>query len=176
MTKTKPVRIGISSCLLGECVRYNGGHKLDRFLADTLGQYVEYVLVCPEVECGLGVPRESMHLAGDPENPRLVMTRTGVDLTEKMTRWADKKVRELESEDLSGIVFKSRSPSCGMKSVEVIQENGQFVTPGVGVFARIFMEYFPQLPVEDEGTLGDPGVREDFIEAIFADSPLRIED
>ena len=172
----KPVRIGISSCLLGESVRYDGGHRLDIFLRDTLGQYVDYVPVCPEVECGLGVPRESMHLAGNPEYPRLVTTRTGVDLTEKMTRWASKRIRELESENLSGFIFKSRSPSCGIKSVQIVQENVQSAKQGVGVFAKAFMENFPQVPVEDEGSLGDPGARDDFIEAIFINSPLRMED
>ena len=176
MDEHKSVRIGISSCLLGENVRYDGGHKLDGFLTDTLGKNVQYLPVCPEVECGLGVPRESMHLAGNPEHPRLVTTRTGVDLTEKMTRWAVKKVKELETEDLSGFIFKSRSPSCGMKSVQVIQENGQSVRKGVGIFTRMFIENFPRVPVEDEGSLGDPGARDDFIEAVFINSPLRSED
>jgi len=162
----KPVRIGISSCLLGHQVRYDGGHKLDRFFRDTLGKHVEYVHVCPEVECGLGVPRESMHLAGDPEDPRLVTTRTGVDLTDRMTRWALIKVKELESEDLSGFIFKTRSPSCGMEGVEVIQEKGQTVNRGVGLFARIFMAHFPQVPVEEDERLNDPELREGFIEAI----------
>ena len=167
MSEIKPVRIGISSCLLGENVRYDGGNRLDRFLADTFGQYVQYVPVCPEVECGLGIPRESMHLRGDPENPRLVTTRTGIDHTDLLVKWARKRVRELESENLSGFIFKSRSPSCGMERVEVIQENGQPVKPGVGIFARIFMENFPHVPVEDEGRLSDPELRENFTEAIF---------
>ena len=167
VSEGKPIRIGISSCLLGESVRYDGGHKLDRFLADTLGQHVDYVPVCPEVECGLGVPREAMHLAGDPQSPRLVTTRTGVDLTDRMKSWAARRVRELASEGLSGFIFKSRSPSCGIKSVQVIQENSQSATPGAGIFARIFMENFPRVPVEDEGSLGDRGARDDFIEAIF---------
>jgi len=162
------IRIGISSCLLGENVRYDGGNRLDRFLKDTLRQHVEYVPVCPEVECGLGVPRESMHLAGDPVNPRLVTTRTGVDLTEKMTGWARNRVKELESEDLSGFVFKSRSPSCGIERVIVTLENGQPVGKGIGIFARAFMENFPHVPVEDEDRLSDPGNREKFMEAVFA--------
>jgi uncharacterized protein YbbK (DUF523 family) len=153
---------------LGENVRYDGGNRLDRFLTDTLRQHVEYVPVCPEVECGLGVPRESMHLAGDPKDPRLVTTRTGVDLTEKMTGWARNRVKELESEDLSGFVFKSRSPSCGIERVVVIQENGQPVRKGVGIFARAFMENFPHVLVEDEDRLSDPGTRENFMEEIFA--------
>lgn len=161
------IRIGISSCLLGEQVRYDGGHKLDRFLRDTLGEYVEYVPVCPEVECGLGIPRESMHLAGDPESPRLVTTRTGVDLTDRMNRWAAKRVKELESEGLSGFVFKSRSPSSGMERINVFSDKGQPVKKGVGLFARAFMDNFPDIPVEEDGRLNDPGLRENFIEAIF---------
>jgi uncharacterized protein YbgA (DUF1722 family)/uncharacterized protein YbbK (DUF523 family) len=168
MDQNKPIRIGISSCLLGENVRYDGGHKLDRFLAETLGQYVEYVPVCPEVECGLGIPRESMHLAGDPENPRLVTTRTGVDLTDRMNGWAAKRVKELESENLSGFVFKSRSPSSGMERINVFSDKGQPVKKGVGLFARAFMDHFPDMPVEDDGRLNDPVLRENFIEAIFA--------
>ncbi len=163
----RPVRIGISSCLLGENVRYDGGHKLDRFLAETLGQYVVYVPVCPEVECGLGIPRESMHLEGDPENPKLVTTRTKVDLTDRMKRWALKRVKELESEDLSGFIFKSRSPSSGMERISVFNEKGQPVKRGVGIFARAFMDHFPHVPVEEDGRLNDPGLRENFIEAIF---------
>ncbi|UCG38152.1 MAG: DUF523 and DUF1722 domain-containing protein [bacterium] len=162
------IRIGISTCLLGENVRYDGGHKLDRFLRDTLGQYVDYVPVCPEVECGLPVPRESMHLAGDPDHPRLVTTRTGIDQTDRMVRWARKRVRQLESENLSGFVFKSGSPSSGMERIKVFNEKGQPVKSGVGIFARIFMEHFPLVPVEDEGRLNDPSLRENFIEAIFA--------
>ena len=162
----KPVCIGISSCLLGEEVRYDGGHKLDRFLRDTLGNYVEYIPVCPEVECGLGVPREAMHLRGDPGNPRLVTTRTGIDHADHLLKWARKRVGELESENLSGFIFKSRSPSCGMECVEVFQENGQPGKPGVGIFARIFMENFPHVPVEDEDRLSDPELRENFIEGI----------
>lgn len=172
----KPVRIGISSCLLGEKVRYDGGHKLDRFLADILGQYVEYVPVCPEMECGLGTPREKMHLEGDPDNPRMVTTRSGIDLTERMTRWASKRVRELESEDLSGFIFKSRSPSCGMEGVDVIEEDGRPVSRGVGLFARIFIENFPHVPVEDESRMTDPDLWENFVEIVFTDRRWVIED
>ena len=175
MKEIGPIRIGISSCLLGENVRYDGGNRLDRFLTDTFGQYVQYVSVCPEVECGLGIPRESMHLRGVPESPRLVTTRTGIDRTDHLVKWARKRVKELKSEDLSGFIFKSRSPSCGMECVEVFQENGQPGKPGVGIFARIFMENFPHVPVEDEGRMSDPDLREKFIEAIFSKRQLRIE-
>ena len=161
------IKLGISTCLLGENVRYDGGHKLDRFLTDTLGQYVEYVPVCPEVECGLPVPRESMHLEGDPDSPRLVTIRTKQDMTDRMVQWAQKRVVELEKEDLCGFIFKSDSPSSGMERIRVYNEKGMPVKKGVGIFARIFMDHFPLLPVEDEGRLHDPELRENFIERIF---------
>ena len=161
------IKLGISTCLLGENVRYDGGHKLDRFLTDTLGQYVEYIPVCPEVECGLPIPRESMHLEGDPESPRLVTLRTKQDMTERMVSWAKKRVVELEKEGLCGFIFKSDSPSSGMERVRVYNEKGMPVKKGVGMFARIFMDHFLLLPVEDEGRLHDPKLRENFVERIF---------
>jgi len=157
------IRLGISSCLLGVNIRYDGGHKLDRFLKDTLGAYVEYIPVCPEVECGLGVPRESMHLEGEPENPRLVTIRSKQDRTDLLVDWARKRVVELEAENLCGFIFKSDSPSCGIERVQVYNGEGMAVTKGVGIFARIFMERFPLLPVEDERQLHDPILRDNFI-------------
>jgi len=162
------IRLGISACLLGENVRYDGGHKLDRFLTDTLGQYVEYLPVCPEAECGLGIPREAMHLEGDPESPRLVTSRTHRDFTDQMVQWARKRVRQLEHEDLCGFIFKSRSPSSGMERVKVINEKGMPEKKGRGIFAGIFMDHFPRIPAEEEGRLHDPKLRENFIERIFA--------
>jgi uncharacterized protein YbgA (DUF1722 family)/uncharacterized protein YbbK (DUF523 family) len=161
------IRLGISACLLGEKVRYDGGHKLDRYLTDTLGRFVEYVPVCPEVEAGFGVPREAMHLEGNPNAPRLVTRRTKRDLTEPMLEWAKERVLELEAQDLCGFIFKSRSPSSGMERIPVYNEKGMPVKKGVGLFARIFMEHFPLLPVEDEGRLHDPKLRENFIECVF---------
>ena len=167
MIKEK-IRLGISTCLLGEKVRYDGGHKLDWFLTETLGQYVEYVPVCPEVECGLPIPRESMHLEGNPDSPRLVTSHTKQDMTERMVQWSKKRVAELEREELCGFIFKSNSPSSGMERVRVYDEKGMPIKKGKGIFARIFMEHFPLLPVEDEGRLHDPQLRENFIERIFA--------
>jgi uncharacterized protein YbgA (DUF1722 family)/uncharacterized protein YbbK (DUF523 family) len=161
------IKLGISTCLLGENVRYDGGHKLDRFLTDTLGQFVEYVPVCPEVECGLPIPRESMHLEGDPDSPRLVTSRTKQDMTNRMISWAKRRVVELEKDRLCGFIFKSDSPSSGMERIKVYNEKGMPAKKGVGIFARIFMERFPLLPVEDEGRLHDPKLRENFIERIF---------
>jgi uncharacterized protein YbgA (DUF1722 family)/uncharacterized protein YbbK (DUF523 family) len=162
------IRLGISRCLLGDRVRFDGGHKLDRFLAEILGRWVEYVPVCPEVECGMPVPRESMHLEGDPESPRLVTTRSKIDKTAQMTQWAKKRVIELEKEDLLGFVFKGGSPSSGMERVKVYDSKGMCSKKGVGMFARAFMEHFPLLPVEEDGRLSDPTLRENFIERIFA--------
>jgi uncharacterized protein YbgA (DUF1722 family)/uncharacterized protein YbbK (DUF523 family) len=162
------IKLGISSCLLGENVRYDGRHKLDRFLKDTLGEYVEYVSVCPEVECGLGVPRESMHLEGDPNSLFLITTRTRQDMTQRMVKWARKRVTQLEKEALCGFIFKSDSPSSGMERIKIYNENRMPVKKGVGIFAGIFIAYFPLLPVEDEGRLHDPVLRENFIERIFA--------
>lgn len=163
----KKIRLGISSCLLGEKVRFDGGHKLDRFLVDTLGKYVDYVPVCPEVEIGLTIPREALRQVGDPEHPRLVTAKSGEDLTERMVSWAKSRVAELEKEDLCGFIFKSRSPSSGMERVKVYDMHGVPHKKGVGVFARTFMTHFPLLPVEEEGRLHDPKLRENFIECIF---------
>ncbi|MBT8406406.1 MAG: DUF523 and DUF1722 domain-containing protein [Deltaproteobacteria bacterium] len=162
------IRIGLSTCLLGENVRYDGGHKRDRFVTDTLGQFLEFVPVCPEMECGLGVPRESMRLVGDPESPRLVTNRTKIDHTERMVDWARNRVKELEKENLCGFIFKSNSPSSGMERVRVYSEKGMPERKGVGMFARIFMDHFPLLPVEEDGRLHDIRLRENFIERIFA--------
>jgi uncharacterized protein YbgA (DUF1722 family)/uncharacterized protein YbbK (DUF523 family) len=161
------VRIGISSCLLGNEVRWNAGHKLDRYLTNTLGQFVEYVPVCPEVEAGFGVPRESFRLVGDPENPRLITFKSKTDHTDQMTRWAKKRVKELEKEDLCGFIFKSDSPSSGMIRVKVYTEKGMPEKKGVGMFARAYMDHFTLIPVEDDGRLHDPAIRENFIERIF---------
>ncbi len=161
------IRLGISSCLLGENVRYDGGHSHDRFLTDTLGQYVEYIPVCPEVGCGLPVPRDAMHLEGNPASPRLVIIRTKKDITELMLNWSRKKAAELNKYDLCGFIFKSNSPSSGMERVKVYDENGVPAKKGVGMFAAVFMEHSPLLPVEDEGRLNDPVLRDNFIERIF---------
>lgn len=161
------IRVGISACLLGHTVRYDGGHKLDRYIRDTLGKYLEFVPVCPEVECGLGVPREAMRLVGDPESPRLVTVRSGRDVTEQMLKWAKHRLEELQEEELCGFIFKSGSPSSGMERVKVYSPGGMPSLKGRGLFARAFMERFPLLPVEEDGRLHDPKLRENFVERIF---------
>ena len=161
------LRVGISSCILGNPVRWNAGHKMDKYLTHTLGQFVDYVPVCPEVEVGLGVPRESMRLVGDPEKPRLITFKSKTDHTDRMVRWARKRVRELEKENLCGFIFKSDSPSSGMIRVKVYTDKGMPHKVGVGIFAREFMHQFPSIPVEDDGRLNNPQIRENFIQQIF---------
>lgn len=167
MDGKSPIRIGISACLMGENVRWNGGSSHDQFLTGTLGAYLEYVPVCPEVECGLGVPRETLRLVGDPDNPRLVTTKSAVDITEKMQTWAEKRVRELEAEGLCGFIFKKNSPSSGLHKVKVYNKKGGFLKTGRGLFAGAFVDHFPLIPVEEEGRLHDLKLRENFIESIF---------
>jgi uncharacterized protein YbgA (DUF1722 family)/uncharacterized protein YbbK (DUF523 family) len=162
------IKIGISSCLLGQNVRYDGGHKLDRYIRDTLGRFFQFVPVCPEVECGLPVPRETMRLVGDADAPRLVTTRTGIDHTRRMRSWAARRVRELKKENLCGFIFKKDSPSSGMARVKIYDAHGAAKRIGSGLFAKAFMEQYPRIPVEDEGRLHDPNLRENFIERIFA--------
>jgi uncharacterized protein YbbK (DUF523 family) len=158
------IRVGVSACLLGNTVRYDGRHKLERFLCAALGSFVAWVPVCPEVDYGLPVPREALQLTGDPADPRLVACSSGLDHTAGLKAWAARRLDELERDDLCGFIFKSRSPSCGLRGVPVVGRGGA-VSPatGVGIFARAFTERFPLLPVEEEQNLGDPRLLEHFI-------------
>jgi len=164
---TVPLRLGISRCLLGDEVRFDGGHKRDNFLTDVLGPYVEWVPVCPEVEAGLGTPREAMRLVGDPQKPRLVTIKSGTDHTRALETMATNRIAELKELDLSGFVFKRGSPSCGVERVRVYTEHGMPSHNGIGIFARAFIEHFPLIPVEEEGRLCDAPLRENFIERVF---------
>jgi uncharacterized protein YbgA (DUF1722 family)/uncharacterized protein YbbK (DUF523 family) len=162
------IRIGISACLLGKEVRYNGGHSRDRLITDTLGEYLEYAPVCPEVEAGFPIPREAFRLVGDPDDPRFITSNTNVDYTDHMKSWAKKRARDLEGERLCGFIFRKNSPSSGLHRVKLYNEKGQ--TTGLktmGMFARAFTDHFPLLPVEEDGRLHDPKLRENFIESIF---------
>ena len=156
-----------SRCLLGDEVRFDGGHKRDNFLTDVLGPYVEWIPVCPEVEAGLGTPREAMRLVGDPAQPRLVTIKSGRDHTKALEKMTTSRLTELGECDLSGFVFKRGSPSCGMERVRVYTEKGMPSHSGVGIFARAFAEQFPLIPMEEEGRLCDAPLRENFIERIF---------
>jgi uncharacterized protein YbgA (DUF1722 family)/uncharacterized protein YbbK (DUF523 family) len=165
--KDRPIRVGISSCLLGNEVRYDGGHKQDRYLTDTLGQFFEWVSVCPEMEMGLGTPRETLRLRGDASAPRLVFGKTRGDQTDGMQRWAKGRLDQLARMDLCGYILKSDSPSCGMERVRAYGESGIASKTGVGIFARALMNRFPLLPVEEEGRLHDLPLRENFVERVF---------
>lgn len=164
---TQLVKIGVSACLLGEHVRYDGGHKHDRYITDTLGEYFTFIPVCPEVECGLPIPREAMRLEGDPLAPRLMTRQTRVDKTEQMLTYCSAKVSELENEELCGFVFKKDSPSSGLFRVKVYN-NGQAQKVGSGLFAAAMARRFVLLPMEEEGRLNDPAIRENFIERVFS--------
>jgi uncharacterized protein YbgA (DUF1722 family)/uncharacterized protein YbbK (DUF523 family) len=164
---TESIKIGISACLLGEKVRWNGVGARDAFITETLGQFVQWVPVCPEVECGLPIPRETMRLVGPVENPRLVTSRSGVDHTERMQAWLRRRLPELEGEDVVGFIFKKDSPSSGLMRVKVYNDSGMPEKKGTGMFARAFVAHYPRVPVEEEGRLNDPKLRETFIEQIF---------
>lgn len=172
-TEPGPIRIGVSSCLLGDAVRYDGGHKRDAFLADRLGAFVEFVRVCPEVEAGMPTPRPSIRLEAHGDSIRLVDPKHRTDHTDAMHRLARRRVRALARMDLSGYVLKKNSPSCGMERVAVYRAGGQRVGKGRGLFAEALIERMPQLPVEEEGRLRDPALRENFIERVFAYRRLR---
>ena len=162
-----PLRLGISHCLLGEPVRYDGGHKRNDFLVDVLGRHVEWVPVCPEVEAGFGTPRESMRLVDDVAEPRLMTVRSHHDHTDRMRRYTRKRLRDLQSLNLSGYVFKKDSPSCGTRHVRVYARDGHLLGTGKGLFADAFQHMFPLTPIEEEGRLQDQGLRENFIERVF---------
>lgn len=167
-----PIRILISSCILGNEVRFDGQHKLSRYLRDTLGTYVEYVAVCPEVEVGLGIPRETLRLVegeGGEDDIRLVTTRSGKEHTRTMRAYATDKAGELARLDLHGAIVQKGSPSCGMERVKVYPGAGGAARKrGVGLFTEALRQRLPYLPVEEDGRMNDPALRENFIERIFA--------
>jgi len=167
------VRIGISACLLGDEVRYDGGHKRDDFLADRLARFVTFVRVCPEVEIGLGTPRDPIRLVRAGGALRLVNPKTGDDHTDAMTRYAARRVREIAALDLSGYVLKKNSPSCGMERVKTYDTKGVPAKSGSGLFARALLDALPDLPVEEEGRLLDSDLRENFLTRVFVYRRLR---
>lgn len=172
-TSSSRIRVGVSSCLLGQEVRFDGGHKRDRFLTDQLGDFVEWVPVCPEVEVGMGTPRPSVRLERRGDEVRLLEPRSGHDHTEAMRAWAVQRSAQLERFDLCGYVLKKDSPSCGMERVRIHNAKGMPEKVGRGLFASVLIETHPLLPVEEEGRLHDPRLRENFVERIFASRRLR---
>lgn len=170
----RPIRVGISACLLGQEVRFDGGHKRDVFLTETFGRFVEWVPVCPEVECGLGTPRESMRLVRLEQGARLLTVKSGIDVTRQMERFSRSRVTSLIDDDLSGFVLKKDSPSCGLMRVKVYdRRGGPPARSGRGLFAAALADAFPHLPVEEEGRLADPRLRDNFVERVFAYRRLR---
>jgi len=174
-----PPRIGISRCLLGDEVRYDGGHKRDPFLVSTFGPFVEWVPVCPEIEVGMSTPRETIQLvaradgvAAGAHHVRLLGVKSREDWTSRMTTYSASRVRELVSENLAGYVLKKDSPSCGLERVRV-QHEGRVSRGGRGLFAEALVDSLPNLPVEEEGRLNDPALRENFIERVFAYQRVR---
>ena len=169
----RPIRVGISSCLLGESVRFDGGHKRDAFLTDTFGRFVEWLPICPEVECGFGTPRESMRLVRVDNRIKLLTVKTAIDLTPRMDDYVRRQMPVIAAADLSGYVLKKDSPSCGLERVKVYGAHGMAAKTGRGVFAAALVDQFPHLPIEEEGRLSDPKLRENFVERVFAYWRLR---
>ena len=163
-----PIRVGISSCLLGEEVRYDGGHQKDAYITGVLARYFTWVPVCPEMEVGMGVPREPIRLAGDAAAPRLLGITSGTDHTERMNEFARRRVDELRRRELSGYILKRASPSCGLERVKVYAGEGPAARTGTGLFARALTAALPLLPVEEEGRLNDAHRRDNFITRVFA--------
>ncbi|HXA97446.1 MAG TPA: DUF523 and DUF1722 domain-containing protein, partial [Candidatus Dormibacteraeota bacterium] len=163
-----PIRVGISACLLGEAVRYDGGHRKDHYITGVLAQHFSWVSVCPELEVGMGVPREPVRLVGSPEAPRMLGVTSGTDHTGRMNAFARRRVQDLAREKLSGYILKRASPSCGMERVKVYPDGGAPARAGAGLFARALVEALPLLPVEEEGRLNDARLRDNFITRVFA--------
>ncbi len=160
------IRLGISSCLLGQKVRFDGNHKHDSFITGTLGQFFEWVPVCPEVAIGLGVPRPPIRLVGSPSAPRAVGVKNpNIDVTDSLAAYGKKQTRVLGG--ISGYIFKSKSPSCGLERVKVYHAAGAPAANGRGIYADAFLAAQPWLPAEEEGRLGNPRLRENFIERVF---------
>jgi uncharacterized protein YbgA (DUF1722 family)/uncharacterized protein YbbK (DUF523 family) len=162
------VRVGISSCLLGQRVRFDGGHKRDSFLADVFARYVEWVPVCPEVELGLGTPRETLRLVNNDGVVRLIASSTGADHTEAMREWAEHRIDQLAKLGLCGYVFKRGSPTCGVERVKVYRRTGLLHRNGAGVFSAAVAEQLRNLPIEEEGRLNDARLRENFVSSVFS--------
>jgi len=173
MASPARIRLGVSACLLGERVRYDGGHKRDAFLTDVLGPHVEWVPVCPELEIGLGVPRPTLRLEGRTTAPRLVQESSGADLTARMRDYARRRAGELKRLELDGYVLKRGSPSCGLLRVPVHGHHGA-PRAGRGLFAAALTARLPRLPVEEEGRLGDAVLRARFLERVLARARRRL--
>lgn len=161
------IEVGISACLMGQKVRFDGGHKASHFCQHDLGRHVRFVQLCPEVGIGLRTPRPAIRLEGDdPAAARAVMPKTGEDLTAQLSGYADQQQAKLDR--LSGYILCAKSPSCGMERVRLYQPGEKHnQRNGVGLFARRLMELYPALPVEEDGRLNDPHLRENFVLRLY---------
>ena len=162
------IKVGISSCLVGQEVRYNATHCYDSYLVEVLGKQVHLVPVCPEMEVGMGTPRETVRLVGGADDPQMIAPDSMTDWTSKMQEWAVKRIGELRSENLSGFVFKDRSPSCGLFHVKVYPKNGPVKLTGRGLFAAELVRQYPSLPVTDAELLQELAERQEFLQRIKA--------
>jgi uncharacterized protein YbgA (DUF1722 family)/uncharacterized protein YbbK (DUF523 family) len=167
MERTK-IRVGISTCLLGQEVRYDGGHKRNQFIVEVLGDFFSWVPICPEVEVGMGTPRESVQLVRNGQATRMIAPRSGRDWTDEMLSYSQKRVESLKAEELRGYILKKDSPTCGMGRVKLYDENGVPSRDAIGLYAKVLLEIYPNLPIEEEGRLNDPAIRESFITRVFA--------
>ena len=160
------IRVGVSSCLLGQEVRFDGGHKRDNYLTGTLSSYFDFIPFCPEAAVGLGIPRQPIRLVRRGEEIRAVGVRTPeLDPTDQLAAFAERTARQLG--EISGYILKKDSPSCGMERVKIYNDKGMPERKGVGIYAGVLMQRLPLLPVEEEGRLGDAVLRENFIERVF---------
>jgi uncharacterized protein YbgA (DUF1722 family)/uncharacterized protein YbbK (DUF523 family) len=169
MSQDQKIKIGISTCLLGERVRFDGGHKHDKYITTSLGQFFEWIAICPEVELGLGTPRPTLRFEMVGQQPRLMQPQTSLDITDAMAKYAEKKVTKLQKQEIYGYILKSRSPSCGLERIKVYR--GHAIRPftnGVGLYAQHLIKALPNLPIEDDGRLSDPVLRENWISRVFA--------
>ena len=153
--------------MLGEKTRYDGAHTWDQFITRVLGKWVEFVSVCPEVECGFGVPREPLRLVSNRESSRLISVHTQQDYTPRMLQWARKRMVTLKKEDIWGFILKSKSPSCGIERVKVYDKNGVAINRGRGLFARVLSEYLLLVPLTDEKGIHNPKTFKNFMDKIF---------
>ncbi|MEK6660140.1 MAG: DUF523 and DUF1722 domain-containing protein [Campylobacterota bacterium] len=161
------MNVAVSACLLGQNVRYDGGHKHDKFITDELGRYASFVPFCPEA-IAFGTPRSSIRLANRDDAVFVVSNENDSDLTQQLLDKAYEEMHKISGVNLSGIIFKSKSPSCGMGSTKTYLENGNIDTQSDGVFVTICKEKFPLLPMEEESRLQDERLRENFIIHLFA--------
>ncbi|KAA3633282.1 MAG: DUF1722 domain-containing protein [Calditrichaeota bacterium] len=173
MKKEQPIFVGVSSCLLGAKVRFDAGHKKSDFVTDIMSDYVKFVSVCPEIEIGMGTPREAVRLVGSNENPEMLGVKSGISWTTKMNSYSNTRIKNADMKKLSGYILKSKSPSCGMERVKVYTEKGMPSHSGSGLFAKKLMDAYPYLPIEEEGRLQDKKIRENFIIRLFAYNRLK---